>query len=676
MRAKKDKQLSSNLINFVACPIEQKTALPTNCDHKKYDHRRSMTLNWMMNQTLLVVLIIAIATFFNTAHISAYPNDCSGADGFYPNPSQCTKFFRCVTGTRYDFDCAPGTHFNPLISVCDWPNSAGCQSSTSDEQIGVEITPTLEPQFGYKSQMRNYPQYPEPYSPVYGASNEYSLYQQYARPTQPPIDGYIAIGEYRQPNYEQITTKTYSRKPVEEITQGPEAETGFEKEEVKPRKTLTSYVVYEKKADIKKPQKATTTRPPTKSVVIKSTSTKGRPNKSGRLITAEDENQDNSILTQPKPIESKKKTEKNEKNENPLKTLPKCETNHETSTPICTLDNFDWLSIADTEIISPPTKLYRLQTSPAVAGDNMNDTMKQEVLRQVARQCEHYCNTLLQSRASNYSISCVGYTYTAQSCRLFSHVELEIDWLPRLLDQVVTNETLLTSLKPSPGSVSRIQLPRKELVDQKWLLTETEVPTDYFEYLKGNNEHYKEVKGKEDRPVTLSDCLKACQKKGNKKCRQFVFSSFEGKCYLRREKKDKDKEDMNEVDNNNEGWEDNQRGKKSQNKVLVADVISGENVEPAPVARRDKKDKEDEKKPNMDWYFYEETNPQMLNIMQDLILNSKSQGLINSIKNVSNPHKCREVCLATWQNEDADQKCHFIAVREEATQQGKNKVSY
>lgn len=47
--------------------------------------------------------------------------------GFLSHPDDCKKFLQCAHGVTYVTDCAPGTVFNPAISVCDWPHSVpGC----------------------------------------------------------------------------------------------------------------------------------------------------------------------------------------------------------------------------------------------------------------------------------------------------------------------------------------------------------------------------------------------------------------------------------------------------------------------------------------------------------------------------------------------------------------------
>jgi len=42
-------------------------------------------------------------------------------------PGECGKFYQCSNGHLTSQNCAPGTVFNPAISVCDWPsNVPGC----------------------------------------------------------------------------------------------------------------------------------------------------------------------------------------------------------------------------------------------------------------------------------------------------------------------------------------------------------------------------------------------------------------------------------------------------------------------------------------------------------------------------------------------------------------------
>ncbi|KPJ16285.1 hypothetical protein RR48_03202 [Papilio machaon] len=57
------------------------------------------------------------------------PNGCPANIHIHhllPHESDCTKFYYCVRGEKVMRECASGTHFNPFLQVCDWPQNAGC----------------------------------------------------------------------------------------------------------------------------------------------------------------------------------------------------------------------------------------------------------------------------------------------------------------------------------------------------------------------------------------------------------------------------------------------------------------------------------------------------------------------------------------------------------------------
>lgn len=45
---------------------------------------------------------------------------------FLPHPKDCTKFYECLGGTKFEKTCPSGLHFNPSLEVCDWPKAAKC----------------------------------------------------------------------------------------------------------------------------------------------------------------------------------------------------------------------------------------------------------------------------------------------------------------------------------------------------------------------------------------------------------------------------------------------------------------------------------------------------------------------------------------------------------------------
>ncbi|XP_075168324.1 acidic mammalian chitinase-like [Haematobia irritans] len=51
--------------------------------------------------------------------------DCE-RDGFFVHPIDCTRYYRCVTGIRYDFICPAGLHFDEHSSNCVWPDESNC----------------------------------------------------------------------------------------------------------------------------------------------------------------------------------------------------------------------------------------------------------------------------------------------------------------------------------------------------------------------------------------------------------------------------------------------------------------------------------------------------------------------------------------------------------------------
>lgn len=72
---------------------------------------------------VLIIVSINLVFFAATVQSQSQPLTCE-SEGFYPNPNDCSKFYRCVdyTGdgssfTIFNFDCGPGTLFNPELSV-------------------------------------------------------------------------------------------------------------------------------------------------------------------------------------------------------------------------------------------------------------------------------------------------------------------------------------------------------------------------------------------------------------------------------------------------------------------------------------------------------------------------------------------------------------------------------
>ncbi len=75
-----------------------------------------------------LALILANVSFLvmRPYRLSSGSFNCPG-DGFFPDPSSCTSFIRCVGGVVYKFQCPNGTEYNKKTSMCDFPDSAQCR---------------------------------------------------------------------------------------------------------------------------------------------------------------------------------------------------------------------------------------------------------------------------------------------------------------------------------------------------------------------------------------------------------------------------------------------------------------------------------------------------------------------------------------------------------------------
>lgn len=75
------------------------------------------------------------------------PSDATcKSEGFYGNPNNCKKFYRCVDNgkggyTRYDFDCGDGTVWDPEIQSCNYESSK--INCTKTSEISSESNETL-----------------------------------------------------------------------------------------------------------------------------------------------------------------------------------------------------------------------------------------------------------------------------------------------------------------------------------------------------------------------------------------------------------------------------------------------------------------------------------------------------------------------------------------------------
>lgn len=72
------------------------------------------------------------------------PIQCeSGASGLYAHPLDCRKFLNCDHGRTFIQDCGPGTAFNDIHKVCDWPHKVDCGTRPPEGNVIVDGTNSL-----------------------------------------------------------------------------------------------------------------------------------------------------------------------------------------------------------------------------------------------------------------------------------------------------------------------------------------------------------------------------------------------------------------------------------------------------------------------------------------------------------------------------------------------------
>ncbi|XP_043505908.1 uncharacterized protein LOC122526519 isoform X4 [Polistes fuscatus] len=85
--------------------------------------------------------------------------------GLLPHPENCRKFLQCANGITYVMDCGPGTAFNPLISVCDWPHKVpACKEENKLKQVTTTSRPWLPYGRGDLESSHEHPRYNHTYN--------------------------------------------------------------------------------------------------------------------------------------------------------------------------------------------------------------------------------------------------------------------------------------------------------------------------------------------------------------------------------------------------------------------------------------------------------------------------------------------------------------------------------
>lgn len=74
---------------------------------------------------------------------------CADGDGWFPHESDCSLYYQCFGGNKFEFKCPDGLEFNPVALVCDYPELAGCTSietTTLSDTTTVDTFSTTEAQ--------------------------------------------------------------------------------------------------------------------------------------------------------------------------------------------------------------------------------------------------------------------------------------------------------------------------------------------------------------------------------------------------------------------------------------------------------------------------------------------------------------------------------------------------
>src|SRR5699024_5672753 len=103
-----------------------------------------------------------------------------------------------------------------------------------------------------------------------------------------------------------------------------------------------------------------------------------------------------------------------------VQNIKKCES-QDGEEKLCTLNNFEWLQVADTELdqkkIKPKRELKVVREIPSVG-----------------EECHRQC-AILGNGTGSPSVQCIAYTFSTDSrkCQLFDQLELNFNWVAGLI---------------------------------------------------------------------------------------------------------------------------------------------------------------------------------------------------------------------------------------------------
>lgn len=150
------------------------------------------------------------------------PIQCeSGASGLFAHPLDCKKFLNCDHGRTFTQECGPGTVFNDVFKVCDWPHKVDCGSRNPNGQAEGELNSEasnhepfygegmLDSRMGLDSRAHSAPPFPQQNIRNHQQYPQQNVQNQYQHPqhTQPPPQHH----QQNQQHWPQYNPNTYQR---------------------------------------------------------------------------------------------------------------------------------------------------------------------------------------------------------------------------------------------------------------------------------------------------------------------------------------------------------------------------------------------------------------------------------------------------------------------------------
>ena len=94
--------------------------------------------------------ILRLSYFITTVNKNIPPNciiiftvDCPSPNGIFADTtdSTCKRYYICANGSPSEYNCGPGTVFDPNLQVCNYESNYQCGDGTTEHQTSPQ-TPT------------------------------------------------------------------------------------------------------------------------------------------------------------------------------------------------------------------------------------------------------------------------------------------------------------------------------------------------------------------------------------------------------------------------------------------------------------------------------------------------------------------------------------------------------